>query len=113
MIRKDKILSRRKPEAFIAAAVAAIAIGGGAYGIVGAIASTGQITDSTKTGADHRGVHGKGGPLCVSSARWDLRGGPPATAVPTVITKRLIWQVTVPRAVAAWRVGWCVNAVAS
>ncbi len=27
----------------------------------------------------------KAGAQCVSSARWDLRGGPPATAVPTAI----------------------------
>jgi hypothetical protein len=47
MIRKDKTLSRRKPKAFIAATVAAIAIGGGAYGIVGAIASTGSGAATT------------------------------------------------------------------
>ncbi|MGH3686069.1 MAG: recombinase family protein [Pseudonocardiaceae bacterium] len=28
----------------------------------------------------------KAGAQCVSSARWDLRGGPPARAVPTAIT---------------------------
>ena len=29
------------------------------------------------------------GAQCVSSARWDLRGGPPARAVPTAITARV------------------------
>src|SRR6185312_6480911 len=30
----------------------------------------------------------KAGAQCVSSARWDLRGGPPARAVPTAIIER-------------------------
>ena len=41
----------------------------------------------------------KAGAQCVSSARWDLCGGPPARAVPTAITPR--------RDVAGGRVDGC------
>jgi hypothetical protein len=62
MIRKDKISSRRKLSAFIAAG--AIAIGGGGYGIVSATASTGSATATTASSASAASgqrVSGKGG----------------------------------------------------
>ena len=72
MIRKDKILSRRRLGALIAAG--AIAIGGGGYGIVSATASTGSSTvvtasspstgaaaATTASSASRHGVLGNGG----------------------------------------------------
>ena len=62
MIRKDKILSRRRLGALIAAG--AIAIGGGGYGIVSAIASTASATTTTASSASAASGHrvlGNGG----------------------------------------------------
>jgi hypothetical protein len=62
MIRKDKIFSRRKLSAFIAAGV--IAFGGGVYGIVSATAISGSgaaVTASSASATSGPRVPGKGG----------------------------------------------------
>jgi hypothetical protein len=75
MLRKDKISSRRKLSAFIAAGV--IAFGGGAYGIVSATASSGSGAATTASSASAtsgqrvpggRGSNARSGPAAGGSS---------------------------------------------
>jgi hypothetical protein len=75
MLRKDKISSRRKLSAFIAAGV--IAFGGGAYGIVSATASSGSGATTTASSASAtsgqrvpggRGSNARSGPAAGGSS---------------------------------------------
>jgi hypothetical protein len=73
MIRKDKILSRRRLTRSVAISATAIAIGGGAYGIVSATASTRSGTATTATSA--RAASGQRVP---GSGGSNARSGPAA-----------------------------------